>query len=357
MKSDDILIHLRKLEWQETFDAMSDFVAVLDRDFRIVKANRAMAEFLRRRPADLIGLHCYEVMHARSAPWPRCPHNEMLKSGTSVTEAVSDPYLGIPLLVTASPVFDGNGSLLGSIHIAKDISALQKTQRELEKRNRELGILWSLGRGAQRSLSFQEVIAAALEGVRAAIEPDLTLFYLREDDDLVLRGHLPADAESLNEKKQIGTCLCGLAAQHREPVFSKNINADARCTLRECKEAGIRSFAALPVTQDGALLGVIGIASRTERDFSEQREFLDTITATVALAARNSLLYERLKLHSDELEDSVRERTRELEEKNAELERFNRLFVDRELRMVELKEKIRELEERQNPEDRSQKSE
>jgi hypothetical protein len=34
----------------------------------------------------------------------------------------------------------------------------------------------------------------------------------------------------------------------------------------------------------------------------------------------------------------------ELEEKNAQLERMNRIFVGRELRMMELKERIRRLE-------------
>lgn len=45
-----------------------------------------------------------------------------------------------------------------------------------------------------------------------------------------------------------------------------------------------------------------------------------------------------------DLENRVLERTRELEEKNAELTRMNKLFVGRELRMIELKNKIKELE-------------
>jgi len=51
-----------------------------------------------------------------------------------------------------------------------------------------------------------------------------------------------------------------------------------------------------------------------------------------------------LKKHRNHLEKLVRERTDELEEKNEQLERFNKLFVDRELRMVELKKQIETLE-------------
>ena len=49
---------------------------------------------------------------------------------------------------------------------------------------------------------------------------------------------------------------------------------------------------------------------------------------------------------NEELEQRVKERTAELEKKNAELERMNRLFVGRELRMVELKKRVKKLEEK-----------
>lgn len=49
---------------------------------------------------------------------------------------------------------------------------------------------------------------------------------------------------------------------------------------------------------------------------------------------------------NQELDLRVRHRTAELESKNEELERANRLFVGRELRMIELKEQIRVMEDR-----------
>jgi PAS domain S-box-containing protein len=53
---------------------------------------------------------------------------------------------------------------------------------------------------------------------------------------------------------------------------------------------------------------------------------------------------DELKKHREHLEELVKERTAQLNTKNEELERFNRLFVGRELRMIELKKKIAELE-------------
>ena len=49
--------------------------------------------------------------------------------------------------------------------------------------------------------------------------------------------------------------------------------------------------------------------------------------------------------HQTQLEEMVKQRTQELEEKNEELERFNKLFIGRELRIKELKDKLKKYEE------------
>ncbi len=54
----------------------------------------------------------------------------------------------------------------------------------------------------------------------------------------------------------------------------------------------------------------------------------------------------KINLLNEELEERVIERTRELEIKNIELARMNKLFIGRELRMVELKNQIKALEEK-----------
>ncbi len=50
-----------------------------------------------------------------------------------------------------------------------------------------------------------------------------------------------------------------------------------------------------------------------------------------------------LKKHKDHLEELVKERTQQIEDKNKTFKRMNKLFVGREMRMAELKNQIAEL--------------
>ena len=50
-------------EWERTFNAISDGIMVLDDQHRIVRANKAMASALGMPQQDLIGKHCFELVH------------------------------------------------------------------------------------------------------------------------------------------------------------------------------------------------------------------------------------------------------------------------------------------------------
>jgi methyl-accepting chemotaxis protein len=67
--------------------------------------------------------------------------------------------------------------------------------------------------------------------------------------------------------------------------------------------------------------------------------------------------HNNLVKHEKELEKTVEKRTNELQSKMAELEKFNKLAVGRELRMVELKKKIAELEKKKEKNKKSEEAE
>lgn len=120
-------------EWADTFNSISDFVFILDAENNIVKVNKAFLDILGLKKEEVIGKKCYQVVHKKNSPWPNCPHQKSIVDKCAHTEAVDDPGLGLPLLVTTSPLIDNKGEVFGSVHIAKDISALREIEDKLKR--------------------------------------------------------------------------------------------------------------------------------------------------------------------------------------------------------------------------------
>lgn len=118
-------------DWSTTFDAITDFIFVIDKDSRIIRVNKVFTDFLKMKQEDIVGERCFRIVHGAEKPWPGCPHQRTLADKKTHTEEVFDPRIGLPLLVSTSPIYDDNGEFIGSVHIAKDISALKKAQQEL----------------------------------------------------------------------------------------------------------------------------------------------------------------------------------------------------------------------------------
>jgi len=127
--------------WHSTFNAIPDFVSVHDLERKLVMVNKALADHLKMRQEELVGRKCHEVLHNLARPWPLCPLDRTLETQRTASQEVNDPHIGIPLLVTCSPLFDKQGALTGVVHVARDISEQKRAAEEISQsreRYREL---------------------------------------------------------------------------------------------------------------------------------------------------------------------------------------------------------------------------
>jgi len=178
----------------------------------------------------------------------------------------------------------------------------------------ETKLLWKVSQLISGSLMQDDVIQTALEGVVESVGCDVALFFLRKDSHLDLVAMIPPDSNIMMDGTQvrhhIGECLCGLAARAGQPVYSVDITVDSRCTYQECKNAGMRSFAAIPMKDSDGVLGILGLASKSVRDFRQQAAFLETLSAVISIGIRNFMQHEQLLLHTADLELEIKERNR-----------------------------------------------
>ncbi|MEA1921061.1 MAG: PAS domain S-box protein [Pseudomonadota bacterium] len=136
-KTQDELIQASR-QWSNTFNTISDFITVINKEMKMVRVNKALCDFTGKDAEELIGQPCYEIMHGTKEPWPGCPHVEAMESGKTTTSEINDPHIGKPLLVTCSPFFNENGDLVGTVHVARDISQQKFAEEEKERLIAEL---------------------------------------------------------------------------------------------------------------------------------------------------------------------------------------------------------------------------
>ncbi len=177
-------------DWEDTFNSITDMVSIHDKDFNIVKANRAVCEKLGLANDDVIGKKCYEIFHGTDEPWDNCPLTKVKESLKPAVSEIEDPHMGGMFLVSAFPRFNDANELTGVIQIARDISKKKERELELER----LAVVDELT-GLYNRRRFNELLTYAMASSKRYGRPLSLLFFDLDDfkDYNDAYGHLEGD--------------------------------------------------------------------------------------------------------------------------------------------------------------------
>ncbi|MBI5639683.1 MAG: PAS domain S-box protein [Nitrospirae bacterium] len=120
-----------KQDWEETFNTLTDMITIHDKNFNIIRANKAAEKILGLPFLDMTEAKCFEYYHGTGCPPEACPSCQCLRTGTPSTNEMFEPHINKFIEIRAIPRFDSRNNLTGLIHVVRDITDRRKLEEQL----------------------------------------------------------------------------------------------------------------------------------------------------------------------------------------------------------------------------------
>ncbi len=345
-------------ESEKKFRFLYDFVPVmiftLDIAGNVLSCNRFAVEELGYQPEELSGRPVLDIFFEEDRPALLKQFDEVQRNPGRAYEwelrKVHKRGHIVWVREIARAIQDQAGNVIILV-ACQDITDRKQAEEEIKTINEELIVINRIITAITGVSNIKEILEKVLdEALGITGLEGGTICMATPQNTLRLAVHRATSEATIRDlttnEIKIGDCLCGECARDHKPLILPDREAVLKYATREATRGeDIRFHAAFPLIIGGKCLGVLCVFTRTDAKPGERRlKLLQTVTGQIALAVQNAGLFEEILRNAAILEEKVKERTAELETKVAEIERLNRLFAGRELRMKELKEKIKELE-------------
>jgi PAS domain S-box-containing protein len=172
-------------DWRITFDSTNDMMMFLDHDFNIKKMNAAACLFLGKPFGVLLGKNFFTLFPNMKMPLENNPLEQMQQAKKHIDMECYFAGKDVWMLVSADPVLDPAGHVIGSVFIMRDVTE----QKTLQSQLMQVQKMDSIGRLAGGVAHDFNNILSSIIGFA-----DLTLMKLPEDSEF--REHLDIVKES-----------------------------------------------------------------------------------------------------------------------------------------------------------------
>ena len=166
-------------EYQILFDRVPCYITVIDRDYRIVRANEAFRENF----GDVLGHYCYEVYKRRNSRCQNCPAAKTFRDGKihrSSQTGTGRRGQNIDYVVSTTPLRRTGDEVAHVIEISTDVT----TTRKLEKQIIEAERLAAVGQTVAGLAHSIKNILMGLEGGKYIV----SLGVKKDDKEMINEG-------------------------------------------------------------------------------------------------------------------------------------------------------------------------
>lgn len=294
-------------EWEDTFNTITDMITVHDRDFNIIRANKAAEKMLGLPFLEGAGAKCYEYYHGSAYPPDGCPSCACLNTGQPTTSEIFEPHLNSFIEIRAIPRFDSAKNLIGVIHVVRDITDRRKSEERIQRQIHRLSALRSIDLAISSSHDIRLILKVFIEQVVGQLGVDAANVLLLNQHSRMLEYAASVGFRTSALKYtslRLGEGYAGVAALDNRIVSIPDLRAEDNVFMRLgiLKGEDFVTYFGVPLVAKGRVKGVLEIFHKQRLDPDEEWfDFLDSLALQGAIAIDNSALFFDLERSNMEL--------------------------------------------------------
>jgi PAS domain S-box-containing protein len=254
------LVSHGKVQWEATFDALSDGIFIFDKNGVLRRINEAAAAFEGSNIRDLIGRQCCTLLQGIEGE--TCRVAQVIESGRPATFELVPGRLSRPVLVTISPLTNSSRESEDRDYAGDD----DQTPRGAVCIVRDLSELRAAEAAAREQRSFLVKLIEHANDSILAFSPEGKLIWFNEQ----LIAHSGYSRQELEggdyrlfvngEQKKLATERFSRALDGQAQTFEMNV-------IRKSGETRVLLITYTPIYDEGRVSSVLSIA----RDITEER--------------------------------------------------------------------------------------
>lgn len=296
----------RAKDYIETImDGIEDDLLVIDREYRIIRANKTA--LMHSRVDSLVGNYCHVVSHGVNRPcWTEgmeCPaQNVFLTGRTHKTTHQHEGLTGDSKYqeITASPIKDSDGNVLHVVEMIRDVTERVEAEQKIYRKNREMVALNSVAGILNRSLRSEEIFSKVLDRMTEMLGMDGGGIYFIDEIKREMFCHyhkgISEEFVSLMGRIRLGDDIPGRVAVSGQIISTSDLSKDRRLERTIIKHSGIKGYCCIPIRGKERIIGVFCLFSFKVHDFTaEEESILTSVGEMTGIAIENIKLYEKMK--------------------------------------------------------------
>jgi signal transduction histidine kinase len=303
-------------ELQRFIDSLADQVLILEPDFRVSRANKALLQALDCSIDEVVNRHCYEVCYNRSKPCTPpdgdCPALNVWNGKVTSRSIHIHPSADGSrryIEIVASALKDKQGHVQQVVEIMRDVTDQKQIGAKLVQRNRELAALLSMARALTRSLELETVLTEALRQAAVVVGADAGAIYLYDEtkNKLILTAHKGLEKEFAKSLAHDvwGTEVTDQFRQADEKVIFDRVPLALAEQYTQTDQVPLSDMASRPLRVVGQLVGILTLLTRETHTFAPAEiASLTALTRGLAVAIQNAQLFESVSRAEREWEQT-----------------------------------------------------